>query len=120
MVLHYGNDLSVDGTGYNFSKIEVREANFDATLCPPWALPADRVGPGGLLPYPPSPLSLPSQVQQPVTTPTAHLSSIRSMLRAPSFHDGFSLGFCHVARCSLDLSWCSSDVSAWGCRALIC
>ena len=71
MVLHYGNDLSVNNTSYNFSKIAVREAGFDATLCPPWDLtpkPGFQVAAGGLLPYPPSPLSLPSQVTQHVTT----------------------------------------------------
>lgn len=62
MVLHYGNDLSVNNTDYNFSKIAIREAGFDATLCPPWDLSSERVPLGGLLPYPPSPLSLTSQV----------------------------------------------------------
>ncbi|CAL8472254.1 g11796 [Coccomyxa elongata] len=64
MVLHYGNDLAVNNTAYNFSKIRVREAEFDPTLCPPWDLahkPGREVAAGGLLPYPPSPLSLPSQ-----------------------------------------------------------
>lgn len=73
MVLHYGNDLAVNNTAYNFSKIRVREAKFDPTLCPPWDLtpkPGREVAAGGLLPYPPSPLSLPSQVIKKPTSPT--------------------------------------------------
>ncbi len=70
MVLHYGNDLAVNNTGYNFSKIAVHEADFDATACPPWdlsPLPGRQVAPAGLLPYPPSPLTLPSQVTHPIS-----------------------------------------------------
>lgn len=62
-VLHYGNDLSVNGTGYTFSKIALRQAGFDATICPPWHPDQSRLW-GGLLPYPPSPLSLTGQVWQ--------------------------------------------------------
>ena len=62
-VLHYGNDLVVNGTGYTFSKIALRQAGFDATLCPPWNPDRSRHW-GALLPYPPSPLSLPGQVWQ--------------------------------------------------------
>ena len=61
-ILHYGNDLSVNGTGYTFSKIALRQAGFDATMCPAWDAGQGKLR-GGLLPYPPSPLSLTSQVR---------------------------------------------------------
>ena len=64
MVLHYGNDLAVPGLGYRFSKIELRNAGFDATLCPPWGRNAKDFAElkGGLLPHPPSPLALRTKV----------------------------------------------------------
>lgn len=65
MVLHYGNDLEVKGLGYRFSKIELRGAGFDASLCPPWGRNAQDFEElkGGLLPHPPSPLSLASKAR---------------------------------------------------------
>jgi hypothetical protein len=65
MVLHYGNDLTVNDTGYSFSKIKIREARFDAMLCPPWELSDNSVTAGGLLPYPPSPLSSSAKARLP-------------------------------------------------------
>jgi hypothetical protein len=75
MVLHYGNDLALGN--YSFSKVDLRAAGFDAMLCPPWAEEDRAALRGGLLPFPPSPLSLTSKVthaRAPTTHPNMHHS----------------------------------------------
>ena len=110
MVLHYGNDLAVNNTSYNFSKIAVREAGFDATLCPPWNLSPKagfQVAPGGLLPYPPSPLSLPSQVTQRITKHPVTRTRIRGtycITHHPVIHISIRTQHCPGRSASLQAS----------------